>query len=198
MIRRYANDKRVLAWDLFNEPDNSNGNSYGPSELKDKDAQAARLVRSSFEWSRAIGPSQPLTVGLWSGPAWNEPAKLDQVHRAAVELSDVISFHDYGQPESMENRIHQFARTAGRCSAPNTWPAATAAHSRRFCRSSSRKKWPPTVGVSSTEKRRRNPWSTWQMPILGEPDPWHHDIFHADGKPYREAEVKLIRELTKP
>ena len=25
---------------------------------------------------------------------------------------------------------------------------------------------------------------------------WHHDIFHADGKPYREDEVKLIRELT--
>jgi hypothetical protein len=34
------------------------------------------------------------------------------------------------------------------------------------------------------------------MPILGEPDPWHHDIFHADGRPYREAEVELIRQLT--
>ena len=25
---------------------------------------------------------------------------------------------------------------------------------------------------------------------------WHHDIFHADGKPYRQAEVDQIRALT--
>jgi hypothetical protein len=25
---------------------------------------------------------------------------------------------------------------------------------------------------------------------------WFHEVFHPDGKPYRDAEVKLIRELT--
>jgi len=25
---------------------------------------------------------------------------------------------------------------------------------------------------------------------------WHHDIFHADGKPYRQAEVDQLRALT--
>jgi hypothetical protein len=34
------------------------------------------------------------------------------------------------------------------------------------------------------------------MPILGEPDPWHHEIFHTDGRPYREDEVRLIKTLT--
>jgi hypothetical protein len=34
------------------------------------------------------------------------------------------------------------------------------------------------------------------MPILGEPDPWHHDVFHPDGTPYRADEVRVIRELT--
>jgi hypothetical protein len=51
-------------------------------------------------------------------------------------------------------------------------------------------------GLVDGKTNTKYPWKTWQMPILGDPDPWHHEIFHADGSPYREAEVKLIRELT--
>jgi hypothetical protein len=40
------------------------------------------------------------------------------------------------------------------------------------------------------------PWKTWQMPMLGEPKPWHHEIFHTDGRPYDENEVRLIKSLT--
>jgi hypothetical protein len=25
---------------------------------------------------------------------------------------------------------------------------------------------------------------------------WHHDVLHADGKPYRQAEIDQIRALT--
>jgi hypothetical protein len=25
---------------------------------------------------------------------------------------------------------------------------------------------------------------------------WFHEVFHADGKPYREREAQIIRELT--
>ena len=116
VIARYANDKRVLAWDLFNEPDNLNGNSYGPLELKNKDEVAARLVRNSFEWARSARPTQPLTVGVWSsGDAWGRPKTLNLVHRAAVELSDVISFHDYGKPDSIARPHPPTAqRTGGR------------------------------------------------------------------------------------
>ena len=99
--RAIANDERVLAWDLFNEPDNDNSNSYGPLELKNKDEAAERLVRLSFQWARAVGPSQPLTVGVWRGEEWDKPESMNRVHRAAVELSDVISFHDYRHAESM-------------------------------------------------------------------------------------------------
>ena len=77
VISRYAKDDRVLAWDLFNEPDNLNGNSYGPLELKNKDEVAARLVRLSFEWARAAGATQPLTVCLWGIPTWDKPETLE-------------------------------------------------------------------------------------------------------------------------
>jgi len=198
VIARYGKDKRVLAWDLFNEPDNLNGNSYGPLELKNKDEVAARLVRLSFEWARSARPTQPLTVGLWSsGNTWGKPETLNQVHRAAVELSDVISFHDYGKADSMQGRIHQL-RSYGRpllCTEfmargnGSTFEAILPILKKEkvaaYC-------WGLVDGKSQT----KYPWATWQTPIIGEPEPWHHDIFHTDGKPYRDAEVKLIRELT--
>lgn len=197
VIKRFANDNRVLGWDLFNEPDNPNTNSYGPLELKDKDERAARLVRSSFEWARAAGPTQPVTVGLWRLEHWDQPDQLNQVHRAAVELSDVISFHDYAKTDVTQRRINEL-KTYGRPLLCTEFMAR--AHGSTFEDSLPLFKknnvaaycWGLVDGKSQT----KYPWPTWQMPILGEPEPWHHDIFHTDGKPYRESEVKLIRELT--
>jgi hypothetical protein len=197
VIKRYANDKRVLGWDLFNEPDNPNSNSYGPLELKNKDDVAARLVRLSFEWARAVNPSQPLTVGVWRLEHWDQPEQLNQVHRAAVELSDVISFHDYGKPDLTMRRIKElksygrpllcteFMARGNGSTFEDSLPIFKKEKVAAYC-------WGLVDGKSQT----KYPWPTWQMPNLGEPNPWHHDIFHTDGKPYRESEVKLIRELT--
>jgi Cellulase (glycosyl hydrolase family 5) len=197
VIKRYGEDKRVLAWDLFNEPDNPNGNSYGPLELKNKDEVAARLVRLSFQWARAMNPSQPLTVGVWRLENWDKPDKLNQVHRAAVELSDVISFHDYGKTDVTQRRIDELkaygrpllctefmARGNGSTFA-DALPLFKRERVAAYC-------WGLVDGKSQT----KYPWNTWQMPDLDEPEPWHHDIFHSDGKPYREEEVTLIRNLT--
>jgi len=42
------------------------------------------------------------------------------------------------------------------------------------------------------------PWDSWQRPyVLEKPAVWFHEIFYPDGKPYREQEVKIIRELTR-
>jgi hypothetical protein len=114
-----------------------------------------------------------------------------------VELSDVISFHDYGNAASMEGAIRQL-RTNGRpliCTEfmargnGSTFEAILPILKRErvaaYC-------WGLVDGKSQT----KYPWATWQMPIIGEPSPWHHDIFHTNGRPYREDEVKLIRELT--
>ncbi|MEX0612441.1 MAG: cellulase family glycosylhydrolase [Pirellulales bacterium] len=197
VLTRYASDERVRAWDLFNEPDNDNKNSYGPLELKNKDEAAARLVRLTFQWARAVGPSQPLTVGVWRLSDWDKPEKLNQVHRAALELSDVISFHDYGKPDVTQRRIDElktyrrpllcteFMARGNGSTFEDALPLFKREMIAAYC-------WGLVDGKSQT----KYPWSTWQMPILGEPDPWHHDIFHSDGRPYREDEVKLIRELT--
>jgi hypothetical protein len=197
LVSRFADDRRIVAWDLFNEPDNPNGGSYGPLELKNKDEVAARLVRKAFQWAREVGPSQPLTVCVWQGPPWDQIQDLNQVHRAAVELSDLISFHDYGPAEAMESRIKQLRRyerpllctefmARGNGSTFETnLPILKRERVAAYC-------WGLVDGKSQT----KYPWSTWQMPISGEPEPWHHDIFHTSGQPYREQEVDFIQSIT--
>lgn len=197
VMTRFARDDRVVVWDLFNEPDNPNSNSYGPLELPNKDEAAERLVRLAFEWSREVAPSQPLTVGVWRGPEWTEYEQLNLAQKAALDLSDVISFHDYGDPTSMQARIDQLrkyerpllcteymARGNG-----STFEAILPILKRENVAAYN---WGLVDGKSQT----KYPWRTWQMPILGEPDPWHHDIFRPDGEPYRKDEVQLIKELT--
>jgi hypothetical protein len=197
VMDRFANDERVLIWDLFNEPDNPNTNSYGPLELKDKDARAERLVRLAFKWAREVDPEQPLTVGVWRGDVWDDPAKMNLVHRAAVELSDIISFHDYSKPEVLQRRINEL-KTFGRpliCTEflarahNSTWEVALPIMKKEnvgaYC-------W----GLVDGKTQTKYPWPTWQMPELGEPDPWHHEIFRTDGTPYSQAEVDLIKKLT--
>jgi len=40
VVGAFAKDKRILAWDIWNEPDNLNGNSYGALEPKNKGASS--------------------------------------------------------------------------------------------------------------------------------------------------------------
>ena len=43
----------------------------------------------------------------------------------------------------------------------------------------------------------RLPWDSWKKPyVLEEPTIWFHEVFRADGTPYRQAEVDLIRRLS--
>ena len=199
VLKRYSQDERVLAWDLFNEPDNPNDNSYGPLELKNKDEVAERLVRLSFDWARAVSPSQPLTVGVWRGPAWDKADALNLVHKAALELSDVISFHDYGKPDSMQGRIVEL-RKYGRPLICTEFMARGNGSTFEAILPILKKERVGAIcwGLVDGKTQTKRSWSTWQTPILGEPTPWHHEVFHTDGRPYSKDEVKLIRELTKP
>ena len=85
----FREDRRVLAWDLYNEPGNSD---YGSRSLP--------LVRSVFAWARAAGPAQPLTVGIW-----DESKDLAELNRFQAEQSDIISFHSYQTRADAEKRI---------------------------------------------------------------------------------------------
>ena len=107
VVGAFANDDRILAWDLWNEPDNEGGGDYAKLEPKNKEALVAKLLPQVFAWARAAHPTQPLTSPLWHGGRWDEPAGLNAVERTQMEESDVISFHNYGWPEDFASRVHR-------------------------------------------------------------------------------------------
>jgi len=105
VITTYAHDKRILAWDLWNEPDNTNDGSYGRLDAPNKEALVAALLPKVFEYARAAIPDQPLTSGLWRGADWSDPSKLTAIQKIQLENSDVISFHSYDTAAEFEKRV---------------------------------------------------------------------------------------------
>jgi len=198
VVGAFANDDRVLAWDVWNEPSNTNDTAYGKVELKDKQSYVLTLLPQVFEWARSAHPSQPLTSGLWDGPDWSSPSKMNPIARVQVEQSDVISFHNYGWPEDFEQHVtvlenyhrpvictEYMARGAG-STFDTVLPIAKKHHVAAI-------NWGLVVGKTQTNL----PWDSWERPYtVNQPQVWFHEVFYADGRPYREREVELIRELT--
>ncbi len=106
IVHAFANDTRVVLWDIWNEPDNINGNSYGFLEPKTKVARVTALLPVMFTAARTVAPSQPLTSPLWAGD-WSSPDLLNPTQMVQFDQSDVLTFHNYGFPESFRLAIQQ-------------------------------------------------------------------------------------------
>ncbi len=197
VVGAFATDSRILGWDVWNEPSNTNGGAYGRVELKDKQDRVRNLLPKVFEWARSVNPSQPLTSGLWEGD-WSSPEKLDPIARIQFEQSDVISFHNYSWPEDFEQHVRWLekyhrpilcsefmARPMG-STFETILPIAKQHHVAAI-------NWGFVAGKSQTYL----PWDSWEKPYVLQPPPvWFHEVLHPDGTPYREREAQIIRELS--
>ena len=100
VVGGFANDPRVLAWDVWNEPGNDNDNSYGPTEPKNKAALVEALLPRVFAWARSARPMQPLTSGVCDVQFRTD--LLTSLQAIQLEDSDIMSFHNYDWPEEFE------------------------------------------------------------------------------------------------
>lgn len=200
VISRFADDGRVLMWDLFNEPDNDNSGSYPELELADKYDPAFDLLKVAFKWAREVNPSQPLTAGVWrgiigtDGMASEEP---DAISMFMLQNSDIISFHTYEHPEIVPERIRYLQRFNRPLvcteylarSRDNTFENLLPLFKEHRIGAYN---WGFVAGKTNTIY----PWDSWDSVYVAEPGLWHHDIFRNDLTAYREAEVAGIKELT--
>jgi hypothetical protein len=196
VITTFATDERVLGWDIWNEPDNLNGSSYGKVELPNKVAYVLPLLKSAFEWARAANPSQPITSGVWTGN-WSSHDSMSPIAQLQMEQSDIISFHDYEKPAVFEKRI-QYMQRYGRPIICTEYMARPAGSTFEGALPLAEKynigmyNWGFVAGKSQTIF----PWDSWGKSYASEPPVWFHDIFRPDGTPYRPAETALIKRLT--
>jgi len=196
VVGAFAHDRRLLGWDMWNEP---HGQGYIDTvHGNDEAALVSVLLPQVFGWARSVDPDQPLTSGLFDGGDWSPDAAVDPVQKTQLEQSDIISFHNYGWPEDFEARIQQMekygrpvfcteymARGAG-STIDGDLPVAAKYHVAMY-------NW----GFVDSKTQTRFPWDSYQHPYTDrEPTVWFHDLFHADGTPYRQREIDIIQTLT--
>jgi hypothetical protein len=195
VLTRFHDDKRVLIWDLMNEPDNDN-DVYKATELPDKAVRALKLLREEWKWARAVNPSQPLTSGVWKGK-WSPDSALGDMERFQLQNSDVITFHSYDVPEETKRRIDSLRRY--------NRPVICTEYMARPLGSTFASILPVLKkekvgaynwGFVNGKSQTIYPWDSWEKPYTAEPPVWFHDIFRANGDPYDAKETGLIRQLT--
>ena len=178
VLTTFKNDKRILLWDLYNEPGNSN---YGNKSLP--------LLEKEFQWGREINPSQPLSAGIWT-------KDLAELNVYQLANSDVITYHDYSPVESHQQTIDSL-RKYGRPLLCTEYMARPRNSTFATVMPMLKKENVAAInwGLVEGKTNTKYAWDT-PMPSGGEPKVWFHEIFRKEGAPYSEKEVDLIRSLT--
>jgi hypothetical protein len=197
VVGHFAKDDRILGWDVWNEPDNTNGNSY-PDTSQARFNQVAALLPLVFEWAQSANPSQPLTSGIWHHDHWENLSGLNAVEKTQLTQSDVISFHDYSWPEIFEARAKSL-ESYGRPLICTEYMARGAGSTIDTILPIGKRgnigmiNWGFVEGKTQTTL----PWDSWQRPYtLRPPVVWHHDLLRADGTAYRAREIEIIKKLS--
>jgi len=179
VLSRFKKDKRIILWDLYNEPGNS---GHG--------AETLPLLTNVFKWAQEVRPVQPLSVGLW-----NNSEGFTNLNALQLANSDIITFHNYSDVNSMQSTIDTL-KTFGRpfiCTEYMRRPVSIFETVLPVLKKENvgAINW----GLVSGKTQTIYPWETWWKPYDSEPDVWFHDIFRKDGSPYNQAEVDLIKGL---
>jgi len=197
VVGAFAKDKRILAWDVWNEPDNMNDPAYIKQEPKNKIALVEGLLPKAFAWARAANPEQPLTSGVWKGD-WSSDGKLSAMERIQLQNSDVTSFHNYDPAPEFEKRIEwlqrlnrpilctEYMARGNGSTFESSLPVAKKYHVAAY-------NWGLVQGKTQTNL----PWDSWKKPYVDrEPSIWFHEVFKTDGSPYKPEEVVFLRQIT--
>lgn len=177
ILTTFQHDKRILGWDLYNEPGNSG-----------KGIQSLPLLKAIFTWARAVNPDQPITAGLWN---WN----FEKLNAFQIANSDIITYHDYEEPP-MHLRVIQLLKSFGKPLICTEYMARP--RNSRFSNILPMLKKEDVGAINwGFVEGKTNTIYAWDHPIPdgSQPTEWFHDIFRKDFTPYRKAETDLIRKL---
>jgi hypothetical protein len=169
IVSTFAADRRIVIWELYNEP-----------------SRSLALMEASFQWARAAKPTQPMTTCIYGSP---------DMKKRIPELCDIVAFHGYEGPADMEAMMKEFS-AYGRPLICTEWMHRPNNNTFETLMPIFRDRkigcynWGLVAGRTQTYlhfKSRR-----------GDPPPavWQHDIFRSDGTPYSADEVALIKQLT--
>jgi len=191
VLEFYAEDERILMWDLYNEP-----GQFGVGE------KSIKLLELTWKWAREIIPSQPLTSCL-DGSVGDEIIQLNQ------ENSDVITFHTY-EKDKLEPTIKRL-KESNRPIICTEYMAREFGTTFQFSLPIFQKynvgcyNWGLVAGKSQTHFGWETIMNLHNLKEKGEfiedgddipePEIWFHDIFRKNGTAFNKEEVKFIKNI---
>ena len=208
-MRRFADDERVLFWELYNEPGRGRGDGgamTGRGKRSPIGDKSTKLVRRSWVWARKVNPSQPIA----SNSEGSVGERNIAINRAN---SDIHSIHSYSPADELRSLILDYQQD-GRPVLVTEWLARTRGSTVEDCLpvlkelNAGAVNWGFVSGKSGTiwpwsSRKGRDPLkerTDGNVVQPGEPMPesplWFHDLLRADGTPFDADEVSLFRELT--
>lgn len=190
VLNTFRNDPRIVLWDLYNEPGNGcAGDHVTGSGLR---AEASfPLLLAVFRWAREVAPSQPLTAA-----PWRFSSEFDNLNRFMFDNSDVVSFHCYGGPSELQERINFIRLLAlGRPIVCSEYMARTSGSTFKDCLPLLKKNHVSAInwGLVAGKTNTIYPWG-WSAE-KGEPSLWFHDVFNANGELLYPDEQKVFDSI---
>ncbi len=192
LAQHYGDDARILIWNVWNEPGNS---GRGSASLA--------MMRNVFAFLRENDVSQPLTADVFASmPGYpypdeylKDPRIETEIELAALELSDIITFHYYGDYVHMRDFIRRLK--AYGC------PVICDEWLHRLMRSFIQTH-PPLLkkenvgsyffGFVNGKMQYNEPWEYLKVRSDMDFHLWMHDIFHRDFTPYDEEEIEFLKK----
>lgn len=190
VLKRFGKDNRIIAWCIYNEPENNDACNTLP------------LLKEVFRWAREVNPEQPLTATVVTNPFVRPKRHMKRLPLISFicENSDIMSFHSYDDSTAMADFItlmkgynrpvfctEYLGRQRGstfESSLPLLKADKVAAYS---------------FGLAAGRTQLRYEWNDVvdgkKVPFTTEPELWFHDILHEDGSPWDSSEVAFLKEI---
>jgi hypothetical protein len=173
VLTTFENDKRIVFWDLYNEP------------------WTFDLLQKVFLWARTVNPSQPLSAGI------HNPG-LTEINSFLMANSDITTYHNYSPLDDHRHTIDTLKKHVGeRPLICTEYMARTNGSTFQTIMPMLKQEnigainWGLVAGKTNTIFA----WNT-PMPDVNEPPVWFHDIFRKDGTPFSQEEIEVIKSLT--
>jgi hypothetical protein len=189
IMNSFAKDKRIVLWDLYNEPGNSvRDNGDDPNFVvatPQKQVTTLRLLRRVYHWARETKATQPVTSCFFIDQAIND---------FTAKNTDIITFHDYSSANDIKIEIDKL-RKYNRpiiCTEYMARPESTFQKILPVLKED--KVGAINWGLVKGRTGTIYDWRDTSHIDGSEPNVWFHDIFRTDGSPFLQEEVDFIRK----
>lgn len=192
IVEKYKSDKRIVIWDVFNEP----GNSH-------RDTMSLPHMKKFFEIIREIDPIQPLTAAIWN-TADTSLEGLLETEKFALENSDVISYHNYDSYES-NIQVIKILKKYGRPIFNTEWLNRCGGNTVElmfplfYLEKIGCYNWGFVAGKYQTYEPWNGVWDNYKLNPEKYRDfdftKWFHDLYRPSHNPYNPKEIELIKRF---